>query len=131
MPDFAINKYLLAAGRPDPGPISRGAAGVSEVDGSPRQDQLPDDWKTYLRWHTLHYAAPMLSSAFVNEDFDFYGRTLTGAKEIKPRWKRVIGVINSGINGGAFPTGGVGEALGQLSTWKSIPCRKPRSGLSS
>jgi predicted metalloendopeptidase len=35
-------------------------------------------------------AAPMLSSAFVNEDFDFYGKTLTGAKEIKPRWKRVI-----------------------------------------
>jgi putative endopeptidase len=121
MPDFAINKYLLAAGRPDPGSINVAQPEFLKTMARLAKTNSLDDWKTYLRWHTLHYAAPMLSSAFVNEDFDFYGKTLTGAKEIKPRWKRVIGVINAGINGGAFPTGGVGEALGQLYVEKTFP----------
>ena len=39
-------------------------------------------WKIYLRWHLIHHAAPALSSKFVDENFDFYGKTLTGTKEI-------------------------------------------------
>src|SRR5688572_2394297 len=39
--------------------------------------------KNYLRWHALHTAAPLLPAAFVNEDFAFYGKTLTGAKELR------------------------------------------------
>src|SRR5262249_15358690 len=73
------------------------------------------------RWHVVHYAAPLLSSAFVNEDFDFFGKTLTGTKENKPRWKRVIGVIIIGINGGPYPCGGVGVALGPLYVVKTFP----------
>ena len=36
------------------------------------------DWKIYLRWHLIHSAAPALSAKFVDENFNFYGRTLTG-----------------------------------------------------
>ncbi|MFZ3245785.1 MAG: M13 family metallopeptidase [Candidatus Acidiferrales bacterium] len=61
------------------------------------------DWKTYLRWHLLDTAAPALSSKFVNEDFDFTGKTMTGAQELQPRWKRCVQSTDRAL----------GEALGQ------------------
>lgn len=63
-----------------------------------------DDWKTYLRWHLVHTSAPVLSSAFVNENFDFFGKTLMGTKELRPRWKRCV----------SFADGDLGEAIGQI-----------------
>lgn len=63
-----------------------------------------DDWKTYLAWHVLNDAAPLLPSKFVYENFAFFGRTLTGAKELRPRWKRCVGFTDQQI----------GEALGQI-----------------
>jgi len=50
-----------------------------------------DDLKSYLTWNVLHANAPFLSAPFVNENFDFFGRILTGAKELRPRWKRCVG----------------------------------------
>ena len=44
-----------------------------------------EDWKTYLRWKLLVAAAPSLSSKFVDENFDFFGRTLEGTPENLPR----------------------------------------------
>jgi predicted metalloendopeptidase len=44
-----------------------------------------DAWKTYLKWHLVSASAPQLSKAFVDENFDFYGRTLTGTPENEPR----------------------------------------------
>ena len=46
------------------------------------------DWKTYLKWQMLNSAASDLSANFVEEDFDFNGKYLNGATELKPRWKR-------------------------------------------
>ncbi len=63
-----------------------------------------DDWKTYLRWHLAHDTAPALSSDFVDENFDFYIKTLSGAEKLKPRWKRVVSETDDGL----------GEALGKL-----------------
>ena len=62
-----------------------------------------DDWKVYLTWHLVHSQAPLLPSAFVNENFNFYGKILTGAKELRPRWKRCVSMVDSDL----------GEALGQ------------------
>ena len=76
------------------------------------------DWKTYLRWHVLRNAAPDLSSPFVNENFDFYGRTLTGATQMRPRWKRASDAVD----------GNIGEALGQLYVAKAFsPQAKARA----
>ncbi|WP_421568948.1 M13 family metallopeptidase [Stenotrophomonas sp. PD6] len=61
-------------------------------------------WQAYLRFHTVDDAAPYLSSAFEKANFDFYGSTLRGQKEMQPRWKRVLESVNSSI----------GEGLGQL-----------------
>jgi putative endopeptidase len=68
-------------------------------------------WKTYLRWHLIHAAAPALSSKFVNEDFDFYSRILTGAKQLQPRWKRCVRAAD----------GELGFALGQKYVEKQFP----------
>ncbi|MFZ3341864.1 MAG: M13 family metallopeptidase [Terriglobales bacterium] len=61
------------------------------------------DWKSYLRWHALHGAANDLSSAFVKESFNFYGKTLRGREALPPRWKRCTNDVDDDI----------GEALGQ------------------
>jgi endothelin-converting enzyme/putative endopeptidase len=48
------------------------------------------DLKTYLRWHQLHAEAPLLAKPFLDENFHYYGQILTGATELKPRWKRCV-----------------------------------------
>ncbi len=62
-----------------------------------------DDIKTYLRWHVACSMSPYLSSAFVNENFAFFSKTLRGVPEQKPRWKRCVALVD----------GQLGEALGQ------------------
>jgi endothelin-converting enzyme/putative endopeptidase len=62
-----------------------------------------NDLKSYLIWHYLSNYAAQLSSRFVNENFDFYQRYLTGAKELQPRWKRCVQLTDREL----------GEALGQ------------------
>src|ERR1035438_244333 len=62
-----------------------------------------EDLKTYLTWRALLDNARAMPKAFVDENFDFFGRTLTGAKEIQPRWKRCVEEADSAL----------GEALGQ------------------
>ena len=52
------------------------------------------DWKTYLRWHLVHAAAPALSKPFVDENFDFFGHTLNGVGELEPRWKRCARAVD-------------------------------------
>ncbi|HUP59962.1 MAG TPA: M13 family metallopeptidase [Thermoanaerobaculia bacterium] len=62
-----------------------------------------ESWKAYLRWTAIDAAAPYLSSAFVNQDFAFRGQTLSGQKEIQPRWQRCVRSADQNI----------GEILGQ------------------
>ena len=61
-----------------------------------------DDWKAWLAIRVVGAAAPYLSSDFVEENFEFYGRTLQGTPELRARWKRGV----------AFVEGSVGEAVG-------------------
>ena len=63
-----------------------------------------EQWQSYLRFHTVDGASPYLSDAFVEENYNFYGKALRGQEEIKPRWKRVLDTIE----------GQAGEAFGQL-----------------
>jgi len=69
-----------------------------------------EDWRAYLRYHTLTNAAPWLSTPFVNENFAFTSR-FTGAKEMLPRWKRCLRVTD----------GEIGEALGQAYVARTFP----------
>ncbi len=69
------------------------------------------DWTTWLSWRLLRTAAPYLSSVFVEENFDFYGRTLTGAETNRDRWKRGVGFVENAM----------GFAVGRLYVAKHFP----------
>jgi endothelin-converting enzyme/putative endopeptidase len=69
------------------------------------------DIKTYLRWHLVHGQAEQLPTPFVNENFDFFRKTLFGAKEIQARWKRCTAAVDSDM----------GEALGKAFVDKTFP----------
>ncbi len=104
MPNFNMSAYLERAEAP-PGD----SANVSEPEFLKAVDQVVastplDDLKTYMRWHVIHSNASMLPKRFVDESFAFYGKTLTGAKEQRPRWKRCV----------AAADGDLGEALGKV-----------------
>ncbi len=68
-------------------------------------------WQAYMHWHLIHAYAPYLSSVFVNANFEFYGKTLSGAKELRERWKRVL----------SAEEGSIGENLGKAYVAKYFP----------
>ena len=70
-----------------------------------------EHWKSYLRWQMLHGNAPALSEAFVKENFDFFRRTLFGAQELEPRWRRCVRATDRNL----------GEALGQVYVARAFP----------
>ena len=69
------------------------------------------EWKTYLRWRLINSTASSLSKKFVEEDFNFKGRVLTGTTEILPRWKRCVAAADNEM----------GEALGEVYVKKAFP----------
>jgi len=68
-------------------------------------------WKEYLAFHTISDAAPLLSKAFVDENFAFNGTTLSGTPQLKDRWKRGVDLVN----------GTLGEAVGQIYVQRYFP----------
>jgi putative endopeptidase len=69
------------------------------------------DIKAWLKWHVLRNAAPYLSKPFVDENFAFFEKTLSGAPEIRPRWKRAVALVETAL----------GEAVGKLYVAKHFP----------
>ncbi|HET6625520.1 MAG TPA: M13-type metalloendopeptidase [Nocardioidaceae bacterium] len=68
-------------------------------------DEVPlEKWKAWLAIRVVRAAAPYLSSAFVEESFDFYGKTLNGTPELRARWKRGVALVE----------GALGEAVGEI-----------------
>jgi putative endopeptidase len=101
-PDFSWSEYFAA----------RGVAPVSEINLSQpnffkevnamMKDVSVQSWKTYMRFMLINSAAGALSKPFVDENFNFYGKYLSGTKEQQPRWKRCVQATD----------GNLGEALG-------------------
>lgn len=81
-------------------------ASVKEIDILPLEQQ-----KLYLQWKLIDGAAGCLNDAMVEQNFDFYSRTLSGAKEMRPRWKRAVSFVSSAL----------GEAVGQMYVEKYFP----------
>ena len=70
-----------------------------------------EDSKAYLSWFLINGAAKYLSDDFVNANFEFYGKQMSGSKVIQPRWKRTVSTINDAL----------GEQVGQLYVEKYFP----------
>jgi endothelin-converting enzyme/putative endopeptidase len=102
-PAFQWNAYFRDSGAPPFQNINVSSPEFVKALNAEIQSRSLDDWKTYLRWHALHSSAPLLPAAFVGENFNFYGKTLTGAVGMRPRWKRCVD----------FTDRQLGEALGR------------------
>ena len=102
-PDFNWNVYFEGIGAPPTQSLNVTEPEFFKTLNTTLKATSLEDWKTYLRWHVLHTAAPMLPAKFVDENFNFYSKTLAGTKELSPRWKRCV----------RFADGDVGEAIGQ------------------
>ncbi|TDD58922.1 M13 family peptidase [Kribbella antibiotica] len=99
MPESAFEQVVVR----EPEFLTAAAAALQETDIA--------RWKEWLGWQVVHSAAPLLSKAFVDENFTFYGKALTGAPELRDRWKRGLGTVESAL----------GEALGQLYVTEHFP----------
>ncbi len=118
-PSFNFDEYLKLVGAPTPKHyVVSEPAFFTALEQLIKSEPLPA-WKAYLRWWALSQHAAYLSQPFVEENFDFYGRTLTGAQQLQPRWRRCVRAADRDL----------GEALGQAYVAKAFPPEsKQRTG---
>ncbi len=110
-PAFAWNQYIAAIQPPSFDNVNVAVPDYVKGMNKLITDNDLDAVKTYMRWQTLRSAAPMLPKAFVEENFNFYSKTLRGAKELRPRWKRCV----------QFTDNDLGEAVGQAYVAETFP----------
>lgn len=113
VPSFDLTTWARASQIPDGAIAEVVLAQPSFLEGLETllTDDLLPAWRDWLRWNVVHAAAPYLSSAFVEANFAFYGRTLSGTDELRPRWKRGVGFVESAM----------GEAVGRLYVRSEYP----------
>ena len=103
-PNFDLAAYFASNGSPKFNAINVGNPEFFKQVNS-QLDAVPvADWKTYLRWKIINSQAPTLTAAFVQEDFLFNGKFMSGQQEMEPRWKRCVKTTDQML----------GMALGQL-----------------
>ena len=110
-PNFAWDAYFRNVGAPAIVAINIGQPKYFETVDKQLTAVPIADWKAYLRWHLVRSAAPALSAKFVEENFNFYGKTLQGTKELLPRWKRCVQSADNNL----------GFALGKLYVKENFP----------
>jgi putative endopeptidase len=110
-PNFPWTKFFESQGVAAPAKFSLAIPAFHAELSKMLADTAPATWRSYLRFHAVDSASPYLSQAFVDENYAFNGEFLNGQKEIKPRWKRVLGTIE----------GEAGEALGQMYVKVAFP----------
>jgi len=103
VPDFDWPAYFRALKTPQFEIINVAPPSFFKEINARLKEEPIENWKTYLRFHVVNSYSPYLSSAFVQENFDFGSRYMRGAKELQPRWRRCV----------QFTDRDLGEALGQ------------------
>ena len=102
-PQFQWPQYFTGIGAPPVYALNVTEPEFFKAMGQTLASTPIDEIKSYLWWHLAHASAAVLSTSFVDENFRFYGTLLTGAKQLRPRWKRCVDYTDSDL----------GEALGQ------------------
>jgi putative endopeptidase len=110
-PSFSFTAYLNGLGTPAFTSLNVATPDFFKALDATLKSASLDDLKTYLRWHLVRSQVQVLPKAFVDENFNFYGKTLQGTKELQARWKRCV----------AATDGDLGEALGQVFVEKYYP----------
>lgn len=111
MASFPIRDFIKGMDVEIPADIDMAQPKFFTTIGDIFEKQDINTWKAYLTVSVLRSTASLLSEDFVNANFDFYGKTLSGKKEQEPRWKRVLNSTN----------GALGEAVGQLFVAEYFP----------
>ncbi|MEW6195380.1 MAG: M13 family metallopeptidase [Bacteroidota bacterium] len=101
---FDWDVYFEGLGIENPNVVVVGQPQFFEEIGKMMNDVKLNDWMVYLKWHMINNAANALSSDFVNEHFNFYGKFLNGTKALQPRWKRILQSADNEI----------GDLIGQI-----------------
>nr|WP_320059901.1 M13 family metallopeptidase [uncultured Bacteroides sp.] len=108
---FAWDKFFSTAGLNNLKEVNIGQPGaIKEVNEMINSVAL-EDQIAYLQWNLINSSASYLSDALAKQDFDFFGKTMSGKQEQQPRWKRGVNTIN----------GSLGEAVGQMYVEKYFP----------
>ena len=102
-PNWSWTTYMNERGVPTVSEINFAQSGFFKEVNAMLKEIPMEDWKTYLRFMTINSAASTLSKAFVDENFNFYSRYLSGTKEQQPRWKVCVQATDNFL----------GESLGQ------------------
>ena len=102
-PEFQFNQFFVQLQTPEFSTLNVAVPDFFKAFGALLQRESLSDLKDYLTSHYLTASAGRLSKPFDQENFDFYGRTLSGTKEQKPRWKRCVSATDAEL----------GEALGR------------------
>jgi putative endopeptidase len=110
-PDFDFQHFFSGIGAPQVQSLNVGQPSFFKAANTLFNTSSPEAVKAYYAWTLINSASPYLSDDFANANFDFYGKTLSGRQEMRPRWKRVISSINEAL----------GEALGQMYVAKYFP----------
>jgi putative endopeptidase len=110
-PDFNFARYLTSVGAPAMDSLNVVEPNFFKALAAELKSASMDDLKTYLRWQLVHSQTESLPKAFQDENFNFYGKTMQGAKEMRPRWKRCVAAVDSDL----------GEALGRVFVEKYYP----------
>jgi putative endopeptidase len=108
-----LNIWLGALGVPEGAfdeIVVRQPSFMAGLESVLRADNL-DAWRDWLAWQVIRSNAPYLSKDFVETNFDFYGRTLTGTPELRARWKRGVSLVE----------GALGEAVGHIYVERHFP----------
>lgn len=98
-----FNQFFTNVGSPEFNTLNVDVPDFVKSLGSLIASEDLQNLKDYVIWHYVHSVASALPKAFIEERFDFYGRTLQGTKELRPRWKRCVDDTDSEL----------GEALGR------------------
>ncbi len=110
-PEFEWHNYFDLLGVKNPGEINVAQPDfVKEINNVIKSAPL-STLKEYLQWNIIRSASPYLSDAFVEANFNFYGKLLNGTSQMQVRWKRVLGTVN----------GSIGMELGKLFVKKYFP----------
>ena len=110
-PNFSWSSYFRAIGAPGDVPVNIQQPKFLQTFSKQLTSEPLPAWKTYLKWQLISAAAPSLSKAFVDEDFDFNSRTLEGTQKILPRWKRCVSATDTAA----------GYALGKIYVKEFFP----------
>ncbi len=110
-PEMDWSAYFQNIGLQNPGDFIVGQPDFMKEIGKMFGEVSVNDWKIYLRWNVMNSTATYLPTAFVDENFEFFGKTLSGQMAQRPRWKSVQEATNNALS----------EAIGQMYVQKYFP----------